>query len=148
MRTLTRKGKLSGFTLVEILIVIAILAILAVVTFVVINPAQRINDANDTKRREDVGAIVSAVTLYSVDNGGATPTYDLSGTPTALPPVTTANVMTNGAPASDLEGITPTYLTTIPTDPGGSSYRVGVLSGGAVIVGATLSDNTEFTRSE
>lgn len=142
MRTHSKK---SAFTLVEILIVIAILAILAVVTFVVINPAQRINDANDTVRREDIQAILSSVTLYAVDNAGTLPTYN-SGT--ALPTVTAANIATAGANASQLEGIAPDYLTTIPTDPAGNNYWVGVLASGSVIVGATMSDATVETVSE
>lgn len=138
-------NKRSAFTLVEILIVIAILAILAVVTFVVINPAARINDANDAKRREDVQAILSAMSLYSVDNGGDTPTYD---TGDALPTVTTSNIMTTGVNAVLLDGIEPVYLTNIPSDPSGSEYKVGVLASGAVLVGATLSNATVFTVSE
>lgn len=132
----------SAFTLVEILIVIAILAILAVVTFVVINPAQRINDSNDTRRREEVNAILNAINLYQVDNTGAAPTASSA----ALPTVTTANIMTAGADATDLDGIAPTYIASIPTDPAGSEYKVGVI-GSSVIVGITLSDSTVFTST-
>ncbi len=134
----------SAFTLVEILVVIAILAILAVVTFVIINPVQRINQANDATAREDIQSILEATSLYSVDNSGARPTYDLSGTSTPLPTVTAATVMTAGVDVTLIEGLSPTYITTIPSN----GYRIGVLSSGAVMIGATLSDATVFTVSE
>lgn len=143
---LSRKSdRKSAFTLVEILVVIAILAILAVVTFVIINPVQRINQANDATAREDVQSILSATSLYSVDNGGSRPTYNPGAAPgTALPTVTTANIMTAGVPVTQLEGLSPTYITTIPDN----GYRIGVLASGAVLIGATLSDATVFTVSE
>lgn len=134
----------KGFTLVEILIVIAILAILAVVTFVVINPVQRINQANDATRREEIQSILGAISLYSVDNNGALP--QAGGA--ALPTVTTANIMTAGAVATTLSGVSPTYLTTIPVGPENDNYRVGRLASGAVLVGATLSDSTVVTVSQ
>jgi prepilin-type N-terminal cleavage/methylation domain-containing protein len=134
-------GNKSAFTLVEILVVIAILAILAVVTFVVINPIERINQANDTNAKEEVQSVLKAITFYTVDHNGTLPTY---GSGTALPTVTAATVMTAGADVATLEGISPTYMTTLPD----KGYRVGVLSSGAAIVGATLSDDTIFTKSE
>ena len=130
----------SAFTLVEILIVIGLLAILAVVTFVIINPAQRINAANDTQRREEVREIQKAIEVYSTQNGGSLPT--VSGN--SLPVVTNANVLTLGAPASTLDGFTPVYMKAIPLDPSGSEYRVGILANQQVIVGTTLSDGNPF----
>lgn len=142
---LKTQNRQSAFTLVEILVVIAILAILAVVTFVIINPVQRINQANDATAREDIQSILEATSLYSVDNSGARPTYDPGSAPgTALPTVTTANIMTNGADVTLVENISPTYITTIPSN----GYRIGVLASGAVIVGATLSDASVFYVSE
>jgi prepilin-type N-terminal cleavage/methylation domain-containing protein len=138
------KGKKSAFTLIEILVVIAILAILAVVTFVIINPVQRINEANDTTKKEDVRSILDAANLYSLDNSGAVPTYNPGSAPgTALPTVTSSNIMTSGVDASQLEGISPGYITVIP-----SGYRVGLLASGALLVGVTLSDASVFTLNQ
>lgn len=139
----TAKGRKSAFTLVEILIVIAILAILAVVTFVVINPVQRVDQGKDTRRREEVNNILSAITLYTVDNDGTRPTA--GGNP--LPTVTTANILTTGADASDLDNLG-TSLTEIPVDPDGLEYKVGLLNGTTAIVGILLSDGTTYTKSE
>ena len=58
----------QGFTLIELLIVIAIIGILVAVIFVALDPAQRIRQARDAVRQNDVGEILSAVKLYQVDN--------------------------------------------------------------------------------
>lgn len=142
LSTNSRTSRKSAFTLVEILIVIAILAILAVVTFVVINPAQRINDSNDARRREEVNSILGAINLYQVDNNGAAPTAG----GLALPAVTAANIITNGVNATTLDGVAPTHVASIPTDPTGVQYKVGLI-GSSVMVGITLSNGTIFTAT-
>ena len=60
----------KGFTLVELLVVLAIIAILVAVIFVALDPAARFAQARDAVRQNDVGEILSAVKLYQVDNGG------------------------------------------------------------------------------
>ncbi len=142
--TKKHSASLKAFTLVEILVVIAILAILAVVTFVVINPVQRINDANDSTRREDTQSILAAIALFSVDNNGQLPTAGGA----ALPVVTAANIMTAGVAATTLDSVSPTYMASIPTDPTSVEYRVGRLASGSVIVGITLSDSSVFTKAQ
>ena len=52
----------EGFTLIELLVVIAILAIIMAVVIVGINPADKINAANDSKVMSDVAAVGSALT--------------------------------------------------------------------------------------
>lgn len=51
----------SGFTLIEMLVTIAIIAIVSGVVIVGINPAKRIQDAQDSKARQDVRSTASAV---------------------------------------------------------------------------------------
>ena len=60
----------NGFTLIELLIVIAIIAILAGVVFVSLNPLERFEDARNAARWTDVTAMLSAVKVDQVDNGG------------------------------------------------------------------------------
>ncbi len=56
-----------GFTLVELLVVIAILAVLAVAVVVVLNPAELLKQARDSTRISDLAALNSAVALYFAD---------------------------------------------------------------------------------
>ncbi len=56
--------KRKGFTLIELLVVIAVLGILAGGVLVAINPLKRINQANDTKIKNDIGQIANAMQAY------------------------------------------------------------------------------------
>ena len=63
--------KLSkGFTLIELLIVIAIIAIIAAVVFVALDPLTRFKDARDSSRWSDISAVLNAIKIDQVDNGG------------------------------------------------------------------------------
>jgi type IV pilus assembly protein PilA len=67
------KNILRGFTLIEVLLVIAILAILAAIVIVAINPGKQFAEAQNAQRRNDVRSILEAVYQYSVDNYGSYP---------------------------------------------------------------------------
>ena len=60
----------KGFTLVELLIVIAIIAILVLIVIVAINPLQRIHDASDQAAGSDVRSVASAVEGCIARNDG------------------------------------------------------------------------------
>ena len=90
-------NKKSGFTIVELLIVIVVIAILAAITIVAYNGIQ--NRARDTDRKADIAALAKALHLYNVDNGNYVytgsncgssgngsgyVTYDYDGATTAL----------------------------------------------------------------
>jgi len=63
----------KAFTLIELLIVIAVMAILTTVVFVALNPLERFQDSRNSRRWSDINAIIGAIKLYQVDNGGALP---------------------------------------------------------------------------
>ena len=62
-----------GFTLIEVLVVVAILGILAAI--VVPRIMDRPDEAKRVAAKADIGAIVQALKLYRLDNGGY-PTTD------------------------------------------------------------------------
>src|SRR3990167_2126322 len=62
-----------GFTLIELLIVIAVISILGAVAFVAIDPATRINEAQDSERWSAVNALMDAFLNSTVDNDGTYP---------------------------------------------------------------------------
>ncbi len=59
-----KKEQAKGFTLLELLIVIAIIAILSVALVIVLNPAETLKKTRDTTRIADLGAIKTALGLY------------------------------------------------------------------------------------
>ena len=56
--------RVGGFTLVELLIVIAILAIIALIVIAAINPIEQANRARDTGQKADASQLVSAIDRY------------------------------------------------------------------------------------
>ncbi len=54
----------KGFTLLELLIVIAILAILATVVILVLNPAEYLKQTRDARRMSDLGTVRDSINLF------------------------------------------------------------------------------------
>lgn len=63
-------AKRKGFTLIELIIVIAIIAILAAAIFVAIDPARRLHESRNARRWSDINTILDAVTKYQADFNG------------------------------------------------------------------------------
>ena len=68
-----KKRKNSGFTLLEILLVVAAIAILAGIVVVAINPGKQLAAVRNTARRSDVNTILNSIYQYSLDHGGVFP---------------------------------------------------------------------------
>lgn len=155
--------KLQGFTLIELIIVIAVIALLAAATFVAINPAKRVGDANNARRWSDITAIADAYNAYLVDNAGTHPTTTpapTSGVTYAIATTTGGtfgtNTCTGGNPTTttaliDVSAlVTGGYIGAIPKDPSyvDSAYpKTGYYfyreSSGKMIVGSCDSYNTQ-----
>lgn len=58
-----------GFTMIELLIVIAVLGILAVAVLAAINPIEQINRGRDTGSRSDSEQLISAIDRYYASKG-------------------------------------------------------------------------------
>lgn len=103
--------KARGFTLIEVLVVVAILAILAAI--VVPRIMDRPDEAKRVAAKADIGAIVQALKLYRLDNGGY-PTTDQGLAALVQKP------STNPVPGNWKQG---GYLERLPKDPWGSDYQ-------------------------
>ena len=115
----------KGFTLIELLVVIGILAVLLAITLIAINPARQFAQANNTKRRSDVNAILNAVDQYMADNKGSLP----AGIPVA--PAAAKHVQDTTAGGADIcSALVPLYIAALPADP-------KVNNGASVACGAT-----------
>lgn len=68
-----RTNKKEGFTLIELIIVVAIIAILAALILVATKPLKRFRDTNNTVRYAEIDGIAKAVKQYQVDNLGRNP---------------------------------------------------------------------------
>jgi len=84
----TKQEQLKGFTLLELLIVIAILSILAMALILVLNPAETMKKSRDTQRMTDLSTLKTALGLYTtnvnpvdLDGSGTGCLGSVSGTP-------------------------------------------------------------------
>lgn len=131
-----------GFTLIELIIVIAIIAIIVAAVFVAMDPVRRLNASRNARRSQDVAAVAQALQLYRTDvlAAGAssitwpidtTAGWQMLGTGTAC-----SNTCVNGATAAanciDISTLTQqglsfsTYLNAIPVDPApGTGWAAG-----------------------
>jgi general secretion pathway protein G len=100
-----------GFTLIEVLVVVAILGILAAI--VVPRIMDRPDEAKRVAAKADVAAIVQALKLYRLDNGNY-PTTD-QGLLALVQKPTTAPIPPNWKQGG--------YLDKLPRDPWGSDYQ-------------------------
>jgi prepilin-type N-terminal cleavage/methylation domain-containing protein len=124
----TKQNK--GFTLLEILLVIAAIGILAAIVLVAINPNRQIAQVRDAQRRSDINTIYKALEQYLIDNGSYPNSVNSNfkeicktGNKTTTDTLSPTSLCDNKA---DLRVLVPTYLAAIPTDPSGGIYRVGI----------------------
>lgn len=114
----------SGFTLLEILLVVAAIAILAGIVILAINPNKQLAETRNAQRRVDVNTILDAAYQYAIDNSGTVPA-SIPTSATCATPATNQICKTGGTCTSlvDLAVLTTnqTYIVSMPTDPTGSS---------------------------
>ena|SRR3989344_5820473 len=114
--------KLKGFTLMELLIVIAIIGMLATVVVTAVNPGRQLAKARDSERETDLTGILSAVLQYTSEHSGDLP--DTDGDPDTNNFPTSLTCIGTDVGCFDLAGagetgdeIVPVYLVEMPTDP-------------------------------
>jgi len=109
----------NGFTLLEILLVVAAIAILAGIVIVAINPGKQLADTRNATRQTDVKTISDAVYQYSFDHGGAFP----SGIDTNL-----RMLGTDPSSCAVNCGNTPSAVSYSATDNSAASFNAGSYS--------------------
>ncbi len=143
------KNKTKGFTLLELLIVIAILAVLSVTLVLVLNPAESLRKSRDTQRMSDLATLKTALGLYmttvsapdlttsAVDNdlcyaGGTTKNIYYSQT------LTDTSVATSGIPVGSISALT--------DGTGWLPVNFGSITGGSPISNLPLDPSNTFAN--
>lgn len=131
----------KGFTLLELLLVVAGIAILATIVFVVLSPADTLNKFRDSSRLANVQAIMSAVSVYAIDNNGDIPNKADFVT------ASSTTICTGGGdcetPLSDLTD-NGKYMIDVPVDPSSATayYEASIDANGILTISAPLASTS------
>ncbi|MFA5178433.1 MAG: type II secretion system protein [Candidatus Paceibacterota bacterium] len=139
----------KGFTLLEVLLVVAAIAILAGIVILAINPTKQLADTRNAQRSVDVNTILNAVYQYTIDNKGVLPaTITTSATPICKTGGTCTGLI-------DLAVLTASgkYIVSMPIDPAGvgtvnaNSVRYTILktADGRITVNAPDAEGTTIS---
>jgi prepilin-type N-terminal cleavage/methylation domain-containing protein len=143
MKSIILKRKSDkGFTLLEVLLVVAIIAILAGIVILAINPTKQLADARNSQRRVDVNTILNAVYQYAVDTNNI---------PASITTTATEVCKTGAASCAtliDLSVLTASekYVVSMPIAPqcaavNGTCYRIVKTANNRVTVDAMNAEN-------
>jgi prepilin-type N-terminal cleavage/methylation domain-containing protein len=111
---MVRTNVQQGFTLLELLIVMALIAILVGIVFAALNPGRQFANGRNTTRLAHLNTIMNAVSSNMAENNG---TFTCAAG--ALPAAATD--MANGAGNYDIAPcIVTEYISAMPYDPSGS----------------------------
>lgn len=104
----------KGFTLIELILVVAILAILTGLLLTIVNPVAQFRKANDTRRKSDLAQLQRALEQYYQDHGQypkystQSPLYEI---------VDFSNVDKNPLPGITWGNAWQPYMNFLPKDP-------------------------------
>lgn len=104
--------KTKGFTIIEVVLVLAIAGLIFLIIFLALPALQR--NQRDTQRRSDIGRLVSSWQAYQSNTNGGYPAPLTTGAPAAF--------VAAGATGTTLSNLIPSYLDTFNNPSNGSAY--------------------------
>ncbi len=139
-----KERKYSGFSLIEILIVVGLILILAAITIVAINPAKHFRDTRNSQRSADVSELLNAVTQFTSEEGRAL--ADLGTIPLCEDGVTAATIGTSEVDLS--ASLVDEFIVEIPKDPTNGTdentgYTICQTDGGRVEIAAPRAEEID-----
>jgi prepilin-type N-terminal cleavage/methylation domain-containing protein len=158
LKTVKQKTQ-RGFTLLEVLLVVAIIAILAGIVIIAINPGKNLGDTRNSQRSADVNTLINGVYQYELDNNGVVPPV---GSRTGAVAISSTATEICSAAASTCTGLVDLnvlstngkYLVAIPGDPtcptgppacsaNGAGYKIGLTTNGRLVVSAPQAEQSK-----
>jgi prepilin-type N-terminal cleavage/methylation domain-containing protein len=155
----------DGFTLLEVLLVVAIIAILAGIVIVAINPGKNLGDTRNSQRSADVNTIINGVYQYALDNNGSYPPVGsrtgavaISSTLTEICNGSTSVTTCTGLVDLNVLSTAGKYLVSVPNDPtcptgpgspipacsaNGAGYKIGTTTNGRIQVTAPQAEQSK-----
>lgn len=113
----------SGFTLIELMVVISIIAILSVIVFASFGDAR--SQSRDKVRMNDLKQVQVALTLYKAQNGSYPAQGCTGGGGTEFSGVSAPLAGFSVQCTNYIAGLVPDYIEVLPTDPSGSEAGKG-----------------------
>jgi prepilin-type N-terminal cleavage/methylation domain-containing protein len=138
-----QKRNSEGFTIIEVMIVLAIAALILLIVLLAVPALQR--NSRNTQRKNDISAIVSATNEFVDNNNGISPT-GLSGanSPVTIG-VTGSGVATSNASVGFFnQGAGPSQAGCVTTGTASHVYMVTALAAGAQCAALTADSQHDF----
>lgn len=122
--------KTKGFTIIEVVLVLAIAGLIFLMVFLALPALQR--SQRDTARKDDLSRLVAAATSFRSNNGGTSPfTFNASGQLSAAPTTLVTGYITNGGSTFNDPGSNAAYTFTtgaITVDNDSATTTVGQIA--------------------
>ncbi len=146
----------QGFTLLEVLLVIAIIVILVTIVIIAISPGKQLAESRNAQRQTDINTISNIVYQYTIENNGEVP-KTITSIDTEICS-TTGNIACAGLVDLGEVLVNKKYATEFPLDPdvaarasNGTGYTISINStnGNKITVSAPvaeLSNTTDIPR--